>query len=382
MKKICVLVGSRANYSSAKPMMDAFKAHPGLELSVICFATAILDRFGSLDAQIESDGFLIDEKIYSHVEGENPITMVKSTGLALVEIGNSLFRLKPDFVVVVGDRYEMMAGAVAATYLNIPVVHTMGGEVTGTLDESVRHAISKMAHVHFPANEDARNRLVAMGEDPACVFNVGCPRIDEVSRILTLPFDSSGLLDREGVGQKIDVERDFILLSLHPVTTELDEIDRQTSMVLDAIEESGMPTIGLWPNSDAGAQIISTRIRSWREKGRLQKARFFKNLPLDVYVHLMARTRCLVGNSSSGIREGAFIGTPVVNIGSRQTSRVRGSNVIDVEYEPTAIRQAIASQLAHRKYESESIYGDGTACERIAETLAKFEPTLQKRILI
>lgn len=288
MKKICIIIGSRANYSSAKPMMRAFQLHPRLTLSVVCFATSILDRFGSLDSIIEQDGFEIDEKIYTHIEGETPVSMVKSTGLALIEIGNFFFRSQPDFVVVVGDRYEMMAGAIAASYLNIPLVHTMGGEVTGTIDESIRHSISKLAHVHFPANENARERLLRMGEDPNYVFNVGCPRIDAVADILTRPFNGHDFLDRDGVGGHVNVDEDFILLSLHPVTTELSDIAEKTGMVLDVIEELDIPIIGLWPNSDAGAQIISSRIRSNREHGRLKNARFFKNLPLDVYVHLMA----------------------------------------------------------------------------------------------
>src|SRR5690606_14596893 len=163
-------------------------------------------------------------------------------------------------------------------------------------------------HIHFPANERAAERIVKMGEDPASVFNVGCPRNDEVLRILEQPFAGHEFLSKQGVGGEVDVDGDFLLLSLHPVTTEVDKLHDQTTMVLDAIEEMGLPTIGLWPNSDAGANTISSRIRTWRESGKLKHVRFYKNLPLAIYVHLMARTRCLVGNSSSGIREGALIG--------------------------------------------------------------------------
>lgn len=382
MKNVCVVVGSRANYSSAKPIMEAVKNHSNLQLSVICYATSVLDRFGRLDIVIENDGFTIDERIFSHVEGENPVSMVKSTGLALIEIGNSLYRLRPDFVVVVGDRYEIMSAAIAASYLNIPLVHTMGGEVTGTIDESIRHAISKLAHVHFPANQDAADRLVKMGEDPKFVFNVGCPRIDAVSAILSQPFDGYDYLKREGVGTEVNVDEDFLLFSFHPVTTELDALSTQTNMLLDAVERANLPTIGLWPNSDAGADIISSRIRTWRESGRLKRARFYKNLPLEVYTHLMGRTKCLLGNSSSGIREGAYIGTPVVNVGTRQNSRMRGNNVRDVDFQLEAIASALVEQIAQGKYPSGGLYGDGQAAKRIVERLSTIQVSLQKTIAI
>jgi UDP-hydrolysing UDP-N-acetyl-D-glucosamine 2-epimerase len=382
MKNICVAIGSRANYSSAKPIMRAIQEHPNLYLTAVCYATSILDRFGSLDNVIENDGFTINERIFSHVEGESPVSMVKSTGLALIEIGNSLFRLKPDCVVVVGDRYEVMAPAVAASYLNIPLVHTMGGEVTGTIDESIRHAISKLAHIHFAANQDAVNRLIAMGEDPEFVFNSGCPRIDEVAHILTLPFNDYSFIEKEGVGSNINIDNDFLLFSFHPVTTEIEALREQTNILLDAIEKINLPTIGLWPNSDAGADIISRRIRSWRENGKLRNVRFCKNFPLDIYIHLMDKTKCLLGNSSSGIREGAYIGTPVVNVGTRQNKRLRGKNVIDIEYDLDLITTAIKKQIDKKKYPKDTLYGNGNASQAIVETLANMKISPQKQIKI
>lgn len=380
MRNVCVIVGSRANYSSAKPIMEAVRAHPDLSLLVVCYATAVLDRFGRLDTVIENDGFQIDERIYSHIEGETPVSMVKSTGIALIEIGNSIYRLRPDFVVVVGDRYEIMAAAIAASYLNIPLAHTMGGEVTGTIDESVRHAVTKLAHVHFPANQDAADRIIRMGEDPRFVFTVGCPRIDVVSSILAKPFEGYEFLRREGVGSHVNVDRDFLLFSFHPVTTEIEALAAQTNMLLDAVERCGLPTVGLWPNSDAGAHLISSRIRTWRESGRLSNVRFYKNLPLDVYVHLMDRAKCLIGNSSSGIREGAYIGTPVVNVGSRQNSRVRGENVGDVDFDLDSINEAVGRQIARGKFPRSELYGDGKAATRIVEKLSTVEVCLQKKI--
>jgi len=180
MRKICIFVGSRANYSSIKSVMQAVKSHDKLELKVVLGASALLERYGKVEDLIRNDGFEPDYTFHNIVEGENPTTMAKSTGLGIIEMAMVLDNLKPDFVVVVGDRFEMMSITIAAAYMNIRVIHTMGGEVTGTIDESIRHAITKFAHIHFPANEDARKRIIRMGEDEEYVFNVGCPRIDLV----------------------------------------------------------------------------------------------------------------------------------------------------------------------------------------------------------
>ena len=178
MRKICVFIGSRANYSSIKSVMQAVRDHPQLELQVVAGASALLEQFGKVVDLISSDGFKPDFTFHNIVEGENPTTMAKSTGLGIIEMAMVLDNLEPDFVVIVGDRFEMMAIAIAAAYMNIRIAHTMGGEVTGTIDESIRHAITKFAHIHFPANEDARLRIIKMGEDENYAFNVGCPRID------------------------------------------------------------------------------------------------------------------------------------------------------------------------------------------------------------
>src|SRR5688500_8140864 len=184
MRKVLVVIGSRANYSSIKSVMRAVRAHPDLSLQLLVGASALLDRFGSVIEVIEADGFAADAKVTMIVEGETPATMAKSTGLGLLELPTMFEMLRPDVVVSVGDRFETMATAIAAAYMNIPVAHTMGGEVTGTIDESIRHAVTKLAHVHFPANKLAAERILKMGEAPETVHVVGCPRIDLVAEIL------------------------------------------------------------------------------------------------------------------------------------------------------------------------------------------------------
>ncbi len=383
MKKICVFVGSRANYSSIKSVMSAIKSHPKLELQVVLGASAVLDRFGKVEDLIRKDGFEPNFIFHNLVEGENPATMAKSTGLGLMDASMIFHNLKPDMLVVVGDRFEMMSVTLAAAYMNIIIVHTMGGEVTGTIDESIRHAITKFAQIHFPANEDSRQRIIKMGEDPEFVFNVGCPRTDLVA--LELQNNSYKVLDNlfkvfGGVGKEFDLTQPYLLVSQHPVTTEFGNNRWQIEQTLEALEKLAMPVIMLWPNADAGSDDISKGIRTFRENKNPQWLHLFKNLPTHIYIHLMNTTSCLVGNSSSGVREGAFIGTPVVNIGTRQNKRLRTDNVIQSGYTSDEIFNGIKQQLNHGKYTSSDLYGDGKAGVQIAEILSTANPKIQKTI--
>ncbi|MBL0219322.1 MAG: UDP-N-acetylglucosamine 2-epimerase (hydrolyzing) [Myxococcales bacterium] len=381
-RKICVIIGSRANYSSIKSAMTAIARHPELELQVVAGASALLDRYGTVADLIEKDGFEIAARVYMLLEGETLTTMAKSTGLGLLELPTVFDRLRPDVVLTVGDRFETMATALSAAYMNIPIAHTMGGEVSGTIDESIRHAVTKFAHIHFPASDDARARIIRLGEREQDVYLVGCPRIDSVAATLAQDESSElGAMFELGVGDAIDLARPFLLVSQHPVTTEYGEGLQQITSTLEAVRTTGLQAIVLWPNADAGSDDIARGIRKWREQGRAKNMHFFKNLPTSTYIRLMGRTTCLVGNSSSGVREGAFIGTPVVNVGSRQDGRRRGRNVIDVPHETAAITTALQTQIEHGRYPTDPIYGDGNAGERIAAVLAtKRDIQIQKRI--
>ncbi|MGD9123518.1 MAG: UDP-N-acetylglucosamine 2-epimerase [Desulfarculaceae bacterium] len=370
--KICVVVGSRANYSSIKSVMRAVTAHPQLELQLVVGAAALLDRYGSVVEVIEADGFKADAKVNMIIEGETPVTMAKSTGLGLLELPTIFDRLKPDAVVTVGDRFETMATAIAAAYMNIPLAHTMGGEVTGTIDESIRHAVTKMAHLHFPANRLAGERIIKMGEDPDTVHVVGCPRIDLVAEIAA---NDGNQLDRdflaeEGVGGHIRPEEPFLLVSQHPVTTEYTQGESQIQETLMAMQQLQMPTIMLWPNADAGSEDVARGMRKFREHYDHDYIRFYKNFPVETFVRLMLRCACMVGNSSAAVREGAFLGVPAVNIGTRQQGRERGDNIKDVGHDRDQIAEAIKSQAASGRLPSQPIYGDGRAGERIAQILA------------
>jgi UDP-hydrolysing UDP-N-acetyl-D-glucosamine 2-epimerase len=382
-RKVCVFIGSRANYSSIKSVMRAVADHPDLQLQLIVGASALLDRFGSVVDVIQDDGFTPDARVTMIVEGETPATMAKSTGLGLLELPTLFEMLKPDVVVSVGDRFETMSTAIAAAYMNIPVAHTMGGEVSGTIDESIRHAVTKLSHVHFPANEAAAERIIRMGESPDTVHVVGCPRIDLVAEIAyaTGGIPHAEWLTREGVGAHVDPSKPFLLVNQHPVTTEYGQGKQQIWETLEALDELKIPTMMLWPNVDAGSEDIASGMRTFREKRAPAYIRFYKNFPIETYIRLMLSCACAVGNSSAPIREGAFLGVPAVNIGTRQMGRDRGPNVIDAGYDRKEIVAAVRRQLAHGRFSSDHLYGDGQAGGRIADVLARAPLHVQKRLV-
>ena len=381
-RKICVVVGSRANYSSIQSAMCAIREHRDLELQVVVMASALLSRFGSVVDLVRKDGFEVTARASVIVEGETPVTMAKSTGLGLVELPTIFDLLRPDVVVSVGDRFETMATAIGAAYMNIPLAHTMGGEVSGTIDESIRHAVTKLAHIHFPASQDAGDRIIRMGEDPRHVHVVGCPRIDLLAQLVngdTAPLPPEWF-ERAGVGGHVDLEQPFLLVSQHPVTTEYGDGERQIFETLAAVRMIGMPTVFLWPNADAGSEDVARGIRKFREQVAHEQIRFYKHIPVELFVRVMKRAACMIGNSSAAIREGAFLGVPAVNVGSRQSGRQRGANVIDVEHDAEQIVAAVRRQLARGPFDSDPVYGDGRAGHRIAGILATCPLQVQKRI--
>ena len=379
-KKVCIVVGSRANYSSIKSVMSAVSEHPDLTLQLVVGASALLDRYGAVVNLIESDGFVPDARVHMLIEGETPTTMAKSTGLGLLELPTVFDTLRPDVVVTVGDRFETMATTLAAAYMNIPIAHTMGGEVSGTIDESIRHAVTKFAHIHFPASVQARDRIIKLGEDPETVHMVGCPRVDLVAEILREREDLGVDLFEAGVGSKFDLSEPFVLISQHPVTTEYGEGESQITATLEAVREVDIPALILWPNADAGSDDIARGMRKWRERGLAERMHFFKNLPITTYVRIMKQAACLVGNSSSGIREGAFIGTPVIDLGTRQRNREHATNVIHTAHDCSAIAEALQRQLTHGAYPSEPIYGNGNAGQAVADILASQQVQVQKQM--
>ena len=382
IRRVCVVVTARPSYSRIKSALQAIADHPNLELQLVVAASALLHRYGDTIQYIEQDGFKIAARVYMVLEGENPVTSAKSTGLGLVELATVFDNLKPDVVVTIADRYETLATAIAASYMNIPVAHVQGGEVTGSIDEKVRHAVTKLSNLHFVATEKAAERVIRMGEDPATVFVTGCPSVDLAASILESPaLDFDPLAEYGGVGATLELSDGYLVVMQHPVTTEYEEARCQVTETLYAIRDLGIPTLWFWPNVDAGSNGTAKGIRIFRENEPIPNIHFFKNMVPEDFLRLIYNCCCIVGNSSVAIREGSFLGVPAVNIGTRQAGRERGRNVIDVDYERGAIIEAVHRHLENGRSASDTIYGDGSAGERIAQLLAQVELRVEKRLV-
>lgn len=376
-RRIAVVLIDRANYGRLKPVMQAIKQHPALELQVICGGTMVLDRFDNPVRIVEKDGFRVDSEIHLELEGSTPSTMAKSLGFGIIEFTSEFARLKPDIVLVIGDRYEGLAAALAASYMNICLAHVQGGEVSGSIDESARHCMTKLAHYHFPATARSADFIVRMGELPETVFKVGCPSSDIA---LTLDRRLRADIFEHGIGAAIDHNKPYILVVFHPVTTKFGGESEATNELLEACEELGQQVIWLWPNIDAGSDKVSRVIRRFRELRNPQWLRLMKNFPPDDYLRILANASCAMGNSSSFVRDSSFLGTPVVLIGDRQESREFAENVIKVNCIKQDILQAARSQIQNGKYRPSGLYGDGQVSQRIAEHLATVTPFVQKRL--
>ncbi len=380
-RNICVVVTARPSYSRIKTALKAIDKHPNLELQLIVAGSALLDRYGTAVNYIEKDGFHVKERVFMVLEGENPTSMAKTTGLGILELATVFDNLNPDIVISIADRYETMATALAASYMNITLAHVQGGEVTGNIDEKVRHAVTKLADLHLVASEKAKERVIKMGEHPESVYQTGCPSIDLAASALDQPkLDFDPQEKYGGVGSDLDLSDGYIVVMQHPVTTEYASAREHVTQTLEAVSKIAKPTLWFWPNVDAGSDGTSTGIRAYREIHKPTNIRFFKNMePID-FLKLLYNSRCLIGNSSVGIRECAFLGVPVINIGSRQAGRERGANVVDVDYQVEAIMQATLSQMNSSRPAVSTIYGDGSAGEQIAEVLAQAELRIDKKL--
>ena len=381
--KIAVVVNSRANYGRIKSFLVESRNYKSLNIQVIAGASALLAKYGRVVDIIRNDGFEVAAELDSIVEGDDPIHMAKSTGLGIIETSTALKNLNPDTVLTIADRYETLATAVAASYMNIPVIHTQGGDRTGSIDESVRHAITKLSHIHFPASEKSKERIVAMGEDPNYVFNVGCPSIDLIKKT-NLNYREGIFKNAKGIGGEINFRKPYIVVLMHPVTTKNKETSESINELIIAVKKlvnQNLQIVWLWPNIDSGGEAVSKAIRTARESSELNNVHLYKNFPPDQYLILINNCKCLIGNSSSGLREGAYLGIPVVNIGSRQQLRESSSNVINVQNGSQEIFNAAMKQLSHGRYESSNYLGDGQSGDKMCKILSKIRlPSAQKKL--
>ncbi|MDP3726652.1 MAG: UDP-N-acetylglucosamine 2-epimerase, partial [bacterium] len=368
-RKICVVTANRADFSRLETVLESIDEHPNLDLQLIVMGSHLLDKAGYTIREIENKGFTVNQRIFMEIAGETPTTMAKSVGLAMIELSTAFDYLKPDLVLTHGDRYEALAVGTTAAMMNIHVGHIQGGEVSGNIDESVRHALTKFSHLHFVSTEKSRERVIKMGEDPDTVFNTGCPGTDlllrtpKKDRFTTLKQLIDEVIQTK---EKLNPALSYILMIQHPVTTEHKSAGSQILETLNALQKRREQLIILWPNIDAGADNLSQALR---KHSILQKRGviIFKHLPSHIFINVLRNAACIVGNSSSGIREACYFGTPVVNIGSRQDNRERGGNVVDMPYLADKIFHAIKNQIMHGVYPVEQIFGDGMAGKKLTD---------------
>jgi UDP-hydrolysing UDP-N-acetyl-D-glucosamine 2-epimerase len=380
-RRVAVVVTARPSYSRVKTALQAIVDHPDLDLLLVVAASALLERYGEAVKVIEQDGFEVAAKVYNVLEGENLNTMARTTGLGIMELANVFGNLQPDCVVTIADRYETMATAVTASFMNIPLVHIQGGEVTGSIDEKVRHAITKLSDLHLVSTAKAKERVTRMGEDPERVFVTGCPSIDLAAEIMKSPdMDFDCYKKYGGVGPKPPLNGAYLVVMQHPVTTEYERAREDVIETLHAVHQLELPTLWFWPNVDAGSDGTSKGIRWFREEYNPPNIHYFKNMEPFDFLRLLYNSRGIIGNSSVAIRECSFLGVPAVNIGSRQNSRERGSNVIDVGSHRKQIEDAVLHHLQNGRLDGEALYGDGRAGERIATVIAEQRLSIEKAL--
>lgn len=369
MRNIAVLTGTRANYGRLLPVMQAVQRHPDLGLKLLVTGMHLDPSRGNTYREIEKDGFAIDYKIPVPLEDGDGPAMARALGNMIVSLTDVLVQLEPDVLLLLGDRGEELAGAVAGAHCGIPVAHLHGGEITGSIDESTRHAISKFAHIHLAATEDSAARLERMGEDQWRIFTVGSPGLDY---ILGQPKEPAALVRKEfGVP---DGDKLLIVLQ-HPVTSEAESAAQQMRETMEAVLETGYTSVVIYPNTDAGGNDMIRVIESYSTN---PKPRIRQSVPYSTFLSLLAAADLMIGNSSSAIMEAPSFGLPCINLGSRQQGRLRGSNLIDSAHDRSAIGNAIREALTNAAFRQACAtrynpYGDGHTGPRVASLLTTLD---------
>ena len=378
-RRICFPITSRAYYGRSQLLIKKLHQHPSIELELMLGGSILLDKYSRhVSDDIKEGGFTISASLFNVIEGGNHVAMAKTACLTALEATNSLYTADPDVVVICGDRFEQLAIAMAAAYLNKTIAHIEGGDLTGSIDESVRHAITKLAHIHFVTNDDARRRVLAMGENPKYVFNTGSL---DVERAACVDADiTTEQLSGYGVGHDVDLTKPFLTVIQHPVTTETSN-RQHLETTFRALAGLEMPIVWFWPNPDAGTGEMAETLRHFREhhEAATERMRFITNVPADQFIALLKRTACVVGNSSAGIKECSFLGTPVVDIGGRQQGRLSAENVLRSGYDTHEVRAAVKQQLAHGRYAPSHIYFKPNASQAMVDVLTSVDLYTQKR---
>lgn len=378
-RKVLAVTGIRSEYDIMSSVFRAIDRHPGLELSIAITGAHLSEAYGHTVNEIRADGFTIADEIESLLNGDRNASRVKGLAVQLQGLVQTAVRVTPDILLVLGDREESMSTALLGAYMNIPVAHVAGGDrVVGNVDDQVRHAVTKLAHIHFTTNQESAERILKLGEQPFRIFNVGNPGLD---RLLEVPqLDASTL--SQGLGIPIFDGEPLLLLIQHVISTEVEDAYSQMRITLEAVADLGVRTVLSYPNSDAGGQQMIRAIREFEGLPCLHTAR---NIPRLEFVNLMRRASCLLGNSSAGILEAPLLGLPVVNVGNRQRGRLHAENVEFVPHDKERIVCAVQRAIRDPEYRARiarcsNPYGDGKSSQRIADTLANIP--IDDRLLI
>ncbi len=370
VRRICYVTGTRADFGLMVSTLHAIAADARLDLGLAVTGMHLAQRHGMTVREVEAEGLRIDATIPVELEPPGGATMARNIGHMTVGLVDAFERIEPDLVLLLGDRGEMLAGALAAAHLGIGIAHLHGGERSGTIDESVRHAISKLAHHHLVATQASRDRLIRMGEDPQHIVVVGAPGLDGLTALERA--DRSELCASVG----FDPGRPMALMLFHPVLQERASAAAQTAAILDSLTALRWQTLALMPNADAGSERVREQLLHRRDEAGLVVR---THLTRSEFVSWMAACDVMVGNSSSGIIEAASFGTPVVNVGSRQQLRERNANVNDTDADAASITAALRCAAARGRLPVSNVYGDGHAGARIVELLASADLTLAQR---
>lgn len=373
MRKVLYISGTRADYGLMRETLFAIKKYPRLNIEIVATGMHLMPEFGRTITEIKKDKFKIHE-IRATYREDNQESMIRFIGEFLLKLTGKIKKIKPDFILILGDRAEMLVGAIVGVYLTIPVVHLHGGEITSTVDEIARHAITKLSHIHLPATKKNAERIIKMGEEPWRVFVVGAPGLDSILK--------EKLFAKKEIAEKykLDLSKPILLVLQHPVTIEIGKAAKQMRETMEAVRELGFQTIVIYPNADAGGRRMIKVIEKYRKYPFIQ---IYRNIAHKDYLSLMNIADVLVGNSSSGIIEAPSFHLPVVNIGKRQEGRERTENVIDVDYDKKAIRKAIQEALSEefrkKVKRCKNPYGDGKTGKKVVKILSKIE--INKKLL-
>ncbi len=381
-RKICVVTGSRAEYGILKALLKKIKKSKKLDLQIIVTGMHLLPKFGYTIKEIEKDGFKIDAKVPMIVSGDTKPSMAISIGVGIIGLTQAIESLNPDIVLVLGDRFEMLAAAIAAAYSGRIVAHLSGGDSPRAgYDEYTRHAITKISHLHFPTTKKSAKRIIKLGENPKYVFPVGSTSLDT---ILNKKTPSKRFLCKK---YGLDEEKPILLVVQHPVSTHPENAGHEIKITLEAVIELGYQAVVIYPNADPGGKKMIQVIQEFKQKYP-KNIHAFESLPFEDYLGLMKAANVMVGNSSSGVIEAPSFHLPVVNIGPRQEGRERAENVIDVGYDKEEIKKAIKKAFCDKRFgdrvrRCKNPYGDGKASERIVKILSKIrvdEKLVNKKI--